>query len=198
MSQVSLNLGLTGSNDVKISKAITDVNPNATDAELYAFAQLANGLTTNNLAKITRIEKHEVENVTRYDLTFVRQSTTFVDGVAEVKLSLAQQTGTVFFKPFINNEAGDNSDYAFHFINELSVKYKPTEIGTMSIAFGEQSHNGSVDVYVFTEDMRSDEENAQYIGTEAYIIIPDGSVEINGTTYYYNGTTLTVRIVADS
>lgn len=42
------------------SKSITDINPNATDAELSAFATALYGLTTNNIASVTKVTKRDI------------------------------------------------------------------------------------------------------------------------------------------
>ena len=42
------------------SKSITDINPNATDAELSAFATALYSLTTNNVSAVTKVTKRDI------------------------------------------------------------------------------------------------------------------------------------------
>lgn len=75
---VSIIMDVTDSSRNKRQKAITNVNPEATNNELLNFANAVNALTVDTLDKVTRVEKKELsaesywlfgatELVTRYN-----------------------------------------------------------------------------------------------------------------------------------
>ena len=45
----------------KLQKTITDVNPNATSAQLKTFVQKINALTTNSYVQVDCIDKYNVD-----------------------------------------------------------------------------------------------------------------------------------------
>lgn len=56
----SVNIIATDPNGKKIQKAITDINPNASTAQLRDFVQNLNGLTNNTLGTPVRIDRTEL------------------------------------------------------------------------------------------------------------------------------------------
>lgn len=60
---VSLIINTTDSGRNKRQKAITSVNPLATDGELYRFGTALNDLTNNSLDGLVRVERNELEPV---------------------------------------------------------------------------------------------------------------------------------------
>lgn len=58
----SINVTALSTNDKTYSRAISYVNPNASDIELKQFATGVIGLTTSTLTKIDRIDKDDITN----------------------------------------------------------------------------------------------------------------------------------------
>ena len=57
----SLIIESTSTTGKKIRKAITDVNPNVSNANLKTFGQMANALTTNTYGSSARVDKDELK-----------------------------------------------------------------------------------------------------------------------------------------
>lgn len=66
--KTSLSLSMTDTGGNKLSKAVTDVNPNASNSALNAFAQGLAGLTTNTLVNTSKITKEDLNY--DYELIF--------------------------------------------------------------------------------------------------------------------------------
>ena len=201
MSQVSINLGLTGSNDYKTNKAITDVNPNASDAKLYNFATLAGGLTTNNLAKVVRIEKYEIESGgTAYPLVLGLDVdgdiTTMTDRVIEIPISSLHDEENLYDIQFTaNNEYVASAAFVESFI----IKYKLSSANkAFGLGFEGAFGQGEVRFEPFYPDLTGVGNNADLIGSEISVTIPDGSFTSGNTTIRYTGTTITFKVVADA
>ncbi len=58
--KTSLSLSMTDALGTKLSKAVTDVNPDASNAALKAFAAGLAGLTTNTLVTTSKITKEDI------------------------------------------------------------------------------------------------------------------------------------------
>lgn len=59
--KISLTMTTTSTAGKTATKSITDINDNATDAELLNFAGAFNNLTTNTLGKVAKVTKREIE-----------------------------------------------------------------------------------------------------------------------------------------
>lgn len=82
----SVNIIATDPNGKKIQKAITDINPNASTAQLRDFVQNLNGLTNNTLGTPVRIDRTElVDESGLLDL-----NAHFSSGQEDVEESIAQ------------------------------------------------------------------------------------------------------------
>lgn len=58
----SLTLEQTTINSKNITRSVTNISPTANDSQLYEFADALNGLTTNTLDKVNRIDKREIKS----------------------------------------------------------------------------------------------------------------------------------------
>lgn len=56
----AINFTSTAQSGKKLNKTITDINPNATGAQLKTFAQMMNSLTTNTYGSTSRVDKDEL------------------------------------------------------------------------------------------------------------------------------------------
>lgn len=59
--KISLTMTTTSTAGKTATKSITDINDNATDAELLNFASAFNNLTTNTLGTVAKVTKREIE-----------------------------------------------------------------------------------------------------------------------------------------
>ena len=91
----SLIINSTNS-DKKVSKAISNINPEKDNAVLKTFAQKVNALTTNNYVDATRVNKMSVnEATTKPEPTLTISSGTYTyDGDGDV-YGYAEHNGTV-------------------------------------------------------------------------------------------------------
>ena len=64
MVQRSLELVGRDQNSVAVKKSYGNVNPNASDLALKNFAVGLNGLTTNTLLSITKVDREDITSVT--------------------------------------------------------------------------------------------------------------------------------------
>ena len=62
MSENSLIINATANNGAKLSKSITDINPDASNADLNAFAEGIYALTNNTVSAVTKVTKEELTN----------------------------------------------------------------------------------------------------------------------------------------
>ena len=58
----SLTLEQTTFNSKNITRSVTNISSSANDSQLYEFAEALNGLTTNTLNKVNRIDKREIKD----------------------------------------------------------------------------------------------------------------------------------------
>ena len=81
----SLIIESTAANGKKVRKAITDVNPNVSNANLKTFGQMANALTTNVYGSSARVGKDELQPASAlksyYILSYMRPGTSTWKGL---------------------------------------------------------------------------------------------------------------------
>lgn len=72
----SVNMTATAQNEKKIQRSITHINPTATDADLLAFVEGVNSLSTNTLEDARRIDTKSLMNDTKLprNLRFINDS----------------------------------------------------------------------------------------------------------------------------
>ena len=57
---VSMTIKSTSQTGKKLSRSITDIDPNATDAQLETLGNALNSLTYNHLSSLTRVQTSEI------------------------------------------------------------------------------------------------------------------------------------------
>lgn len=62
MATTAINIAATSPSGKKLSKAIADINPSASNSALQTFSTMLNGLTTNTIGTVTKITKEELGN----------------------------------------------------------------------------------------------------------------------------------------
>lgn len=62
-ADVSIQIKSTDTSGNKITSTISDVNPQATAANLLTFAQMMNSLTSNNYNETIKITREVLDNV---------------------------------------------------------------------------------------------------------------------------------------
>lgn len=55
--ETALNIKSTNTSNKDVSKSISNINPNATNANLYTFAVDFNALSTHSFVNVVRIDK---------------------------------------------------------------------------------------------------------------------------------------------
>lgn len=88
----SIIMNSKSQNDKKIQRSITYVSPTATDAEILAFTEGYNGLTTNTLTDVRRVDTTDLLNDTRLDRNMSLTISTF--SYAAIDSSLTGGTNT--------------------------------------------------------------------------------------------------------
>lgn len=116
MAKTSLILEATDTSGKKIQKTFTDVNPEASSADLKTFAQMCNGLTSNTYVRTDRINKINCDTEESGDSSSSSSKTaasiTFTDGnefsIASVKQDIAAGN---FSRAFNYNGDADIADF---------------------------------------------------------------------------------------
>lgn len=188
----SLTLEQTTINSKNITRSVTNISPTANDSQLYEFAEALNGLTTNTLDKVNRIDKREITDEKYYNIT-ATQSRWFNDG-GKGTISDSGLTATIS-----KANIADSTDTAtqtcvdlFPQIYEgssISVAINPKEV-TFSCSTSLQG-NAAVNYQDNVGIMVSFVAPAS--GTVT-VTIPAGQVTSGGNVYKYNATTFTVTI----
>ena len=204
MSEVSVNMGITAANGKKSSKAYTDIDPNASNADIKAFVTAANNLTTNTLTSVTKITKEDIDKT--YSPIVI---TTTTDG--NVTPTISGNTVSISAQDIITNAyvyagtgdvQGDNFRYAYF---QISIKANSVDVITdpMLCMSAEPASADITDVYFVTANSRSPDDKYQFsihaasdtaskiVGYEWKVVIPGGN---SGSTYW-NKTTITFKIV---
>lgn len=185
----SLTLEQTTINSKNITRSVTNISPTANDSQLYEFAEALNGLTTNTLDKVNRIDKREITNEEFYNVTAV-QSRWFNDGGAGTfsgltatisKANIADTTDTskqtyMRFYP----EIREGSIVVAINLKEVTFSCSTSLQGNAAIDY---QNNVGIAIYFVAPES----------GTVT-VTIPAGQVTSGGNVYKYNATTFTVTI----
>lgn len=91
--KISLTMTTTSTAGKTATKSITDINDNATDAELMNFASAFNNLTTNTLGTVSKVTKREIEDAG--ELTNPIQSVTSNNAIYTVSGSGTAYNATI-------------------------------------------------------------------------------------------------------
>ena len=150
MAKTSLIIESTNTSGKKIQKTFTDVNPEATSAELKTFAQMCNGLTSNTYVRTDRIDKincdtEAITTKTAPTLAFTSPTVT----VSEISTNVT--TSNAFSYIFTYN--GDATIDQFYITGDLASMNLMTIIqggnGTFTLVF-KRNTSGSISPGVIT------------------------------------------------
>lgn len=96
---VSIIMDVTDSSRNKRQKAITNVNPEATNNELLSFANAVNALTVDTLDKVTRVEKKELSAESYWLFGATELATRYndqaIDGTVSSYYQVADSNGSI-------------------------------------------------------------------------------------------------------
>lgn len=188
----SLTLEQTTFNSKNITRSVTNISSTANDSQLYEFAEAINGLTTNTLNKVNRIDKREITDEKYYNIT-ATQSRWFNDG-GKGTISDSGLTATISKANIADSTDTANQTYVEFFpqiyegssisviINTQEVIFSCTTSLQSNAAVSYQDNVGIMVSFVAPES-----------GTVT-VTIPAGQVTKNGNVYKYNATTFTVTI----
>lgn len=170
--------------DKKISKSITDVNPEATLAQISALARGLNALTTNTLNKVERIDKTDIDPTETY------YEVTWNVGVVEGTSSNYTLNGNTLTVKYDNIPTGSNYDTVDikYTVNGQSYAIEDFSLAlTNHLAFEITRNNQGLEIYP-----------QQFTGTinkatfKQTITIPAGQKIIGQSAYKYSASTLTI------
>lgn len=184
--KVSINLNLKTVSDENKSKAIVDINPNASDGEIYALAQAINSVTTNTLRSVTRVATRTVENITRANVVPYLEAHENTQEYTDVNETGDRFKYTFSFGMASNNYAtisfgieGSGGEGGITALNDAireSISLIP--VGTAQV--GVALYGGD------NVDLRFTKLGEPAAGSGWKAIVPQGSFVQNDTTYYYN------------
>lgn len=175
-----------------ISRSITDINPEATESELTAFAQGLAALTTNTLVNTSKVTKEDLSydlNLT-FTVTEDKQGENFITKVddttynvdkSKIPLTTAEATQNNFIR--ILTKAGDYNIFN-NIKDKLTLSFYPTGIENINptITIIPQDVGGVMhwDLYIFITPNDQEYLN-DLVGFKLVLNIPSGT--INGYTY---------------
>lgn len=187
----SITLSQQVSSNTKKTRSITNINPDANNQQLVNLATALNGLTTNTLKGVNRIDKTEIDP----NKTYPEFKVTYIGTLTGVTTSADGFTVTV-----------DSTNYAEDsLIMQLQVGstssapkcYLPADYGAVNVKY----FNGSVAIF----DMSADNGTHWQIGFFKYdgevqkgtstATFPEGTVTDGTNTYEIPAFTITVNVV---
>lgn len=171
------------------TRSITNVNPNASDADIATFTKGLNALTDNTLKKVNRVDKTEIDtDITYYDITISKDASQssgshIVWNESEpTKITITQgitdhEYLTLILK--VNNNVLNLENGVPYIVERHATSNNGTN--PFSIAVGSDA---------ITFDMLN-------AGIDGYVTvkIPGGKTLIGSPTreYYFNGVTFTIE-----
>lgn len=165
------------------TRSITNVNPNATAADISTFVKGLNDLTNNTLKTVNRIDKTEIDT----DVVYTPVTAAWVEDPGS-HLILDGLTVT-----FDNQETIDEAGLIFYCnevpINLGSYEVRPSDPAHNRYWLGNYTDNGGVGLSIgaYTEIAPAG---------KVEVICSGGSVTKNSTTYYYAPFVLTLNYAA--
>lgn len=119
--QVSVILNVTDTSRNKRQKAITNINPLATDSDIYQFAQAVNALTVDTLDEITKVEKTQLEQANYYLACSENIYVSYQSPGAIAEFSIVDSTGRmVSYEDFVFTY-GDYDNTKLNFTEETNT-----------------------------------------------------------------------------
>lgn len=197
METTSLTMTTTSTAGKKSTKSITDVNPNASEGEMYQLATALNNVTTNTLTGVSRVDKTELTNVTYNNWTIE-----YSGSHSALSWNAAAKTLTVDLSECEDSTDTEtnNSQGTFNFsFNNVKVKRIPkyivetpaTEDPTINTVIFDnwQANEWSMLRFVFTKEPAT-------INDTAKVILPAGEYELmNDSTAYFNELAITINYI---
>ena len=193
----SLTMSTTSTAGKKSTKSITDVNPNASEGEMYQLATALNNVTTNTLNSVSRVDKTELANVTYNNWTIEYEAHSDA-----LSWNVAAKTLTVDLSECEESTDTEENLSQAHFwfsFNNVKAKRIPkyivetptTEDATINtVIFDGWQWDGPSEMrFVFTKETNT-------ISDTAKIILPAGEYELmNGNTAYFNEIAITINYI---
>ena len=142
MAKTSLILETTDTSGKKIQKTFTDVNPEASSADLVTFAQMCNGLTSNTYVRTDRVNKINCDTETSGGDSRAEATVTFpeaVDGVISVSNNATTNRQINYNGSRLTKEVFDTFD-------THSIGFDSDNVG---IAIGNQTESGYTNLLVY-------------------------------------------------
>jgi len=179
----SLTLEQTTFDSKNITRSVTNISSTANDSQLYEFAEALNGLTTNTLNKVNRIDKREITNEEFYNLT--------VDSVSWGNDGKAgTHSGLTFTIPVAN--VATTTDVRDQTFLDITLKANNITVIPSAVTIDTLGINGCAQV-CFSEEQIEIVFVSKITGSLT-VTIPAGQVTSGGTVYKYNAATLTVNV----
>lgn len=183
----SITLSQQVSSDTKKTRSITNINPNANNQQLVNLATALNGLTTNTLKAVNRIDKTEIDPNKTYPTfkivydTTIQGVTSSADGLTVTVDSANYAEGSLIIQIQVSG----------------SICYIPADYGAVTVNY----YNGAVAIF----DMSADNGTHWQIGFFKYdgtiqkgtstVTFPEGTVTDGTNTYTIPAFTITVNVV---
>lgn len=183
----SITLSQQVSSDTKKTRSITNINPDATNQQLASLATALNGLTTNTLKGINRIDKTEIDP----NKTYPTFKVTYLNPVQGVTFSTDGFTVTVDSSNFaesstiIQVQVGAYTFFLPADYGAVTTKYCP---GSSPI-FDPSADNGThwqIGFYKYDGNFQT--------GTST-VTFPEGTVTDGTNTYTIPQFTITINVV---
>lgn len=156
----SIALNQTTQDSKKIQRSITHIDPSATNADILAFAEGLNGLSTNTLAEVRRVDTTDLLNDTRADRNIQLQynSGTSVTSIAYSTLATTPENADV-----INLIANGNPTP-----NQLTISRNLTGDGFLMIDWYQNDDNLGITLTRGNENTAAGTITFSLPGTENY------------------------------
>lgn len=191
----SITMKQTTQQNKVLSRSITNVNPDANPAQISSFVKKLNALTTNILGSVDRIDKTEIDtDRTYYPLTFTYEFQSTGAGC----WSQDPNDPNTFHANATTATMGDVVAFVFK-VNgqQLPLTNQPF---TWTVSTSSESAMFTAYTYKRNEFQLAIIAPDDYRNVEntTSIIIPDGKIIYNSTTYYYTGLTLNFHFAPQS
>lgn len=177
-----------------ITRSITNIDPDASNGQISAFALALNHLTTNHLNQVNRIDKTEVDILETYHTLEV--SYEVLEG-EESNYTFANNVLTVKYNNLPANFANGDGIVFYFKVNNVSIPLRTITV-TRKTAYGFDIETSELDAfgvvfYKFVEGTFSPQNIADF---EQTITIPQGKTTVGQDVIFYNASTVTIKLTA--
>lgn len=186
----SFTMSQVTQDDKTITRSITNINPEASDSQISAFAKGLNNLTTNRLGTVNRIDKKEIDTSETFaDPTIMFE--TFEDDNNAITTN--QETKTITINA---TTAADTEPYVIATLrvngNTVSITKFITELITdtphVSVDLGAGTVSATEMTFAFFKG------TAGQMAGALKVTIPAGSITIGTDVVKYNPVTITATV----